>query len=189
MLSHKGDIYSNELANKGGSLPELPAGDVDPCWSGFAAAYCELELAAPYQELVRTMMELLAPHEGERWLDAGCGSGVMTELLLRSTNGRVFVDAVDFSRIMLRHMRVRMSHPIRLGQVRIHHLDLRNPLPFPDDSYQGIVANLVLPYIDTFQGVYTGLQALVKGSILGIPRLWSVVLLHRFRSQTASGAA
>jgi ubiquinone/menaquinone biosynthesis C-methylase UbiE len=125
--------------------------------------YPVIELAPPYRQLVRDMMSLMSPIRRETWLDLGCGSGIMTLELLRSTAGNVSVVALDCSRIMLNHFRSRLDTLIgRTNSVTLLQADIRKPMPFDSACFDGIAANLVLPYVDKFSDGSVGDQALIS---------------------------
>ncbi len=69
---------------------------------------------------------------GQHWLDAGCGTGEIAELLQRL--GRS-VTAVDASPEMVKRCKV----PATVVAVE--------DLPYPDDSFDGIVCSSVLEYL------------------------------------------
>jgi SAM-dependent methyltransferase len=97
---------------------------------------------APYNALYErpAMLRMLPPVDGRHVLDAGCGSGLYCELLLERG---ARVTGVDESAGMLAHARRRLA-----GRgVELHHADLREPLPFADGSFDGIVSALVMHYL------------------------------------------
>jgi SAM-dependent methyltransferase len=97
---------------------------------------------APFNALYErpAMLNLLPPLDGLRVLDAGCGSGIYAELL---TDRGARVTGIDGSAAMLEHARRRLAG--RGVELRV--ADLRNPLPFADASFDGIVSALVVHYL------------------------------------------
>lgn len=97
---------------------------------------------APYNALYErpAMLRMLPPLDGLHVLDAGCGSGLYCELLL---DRGARVTGVDESAGMLAHARRRLAG----RDVELHHADLREPLPFADGSFDGIVSALVMHYL------------------------------------------
>lgn len=115
-------------------------------WNSYAKIYPNLELAAPYKKLVKTIEGYVNPEEGQVWLDAGCGPGSTMDIILK--NGKVQeVVGIDFNEIMINHAKKRFeSHP-HGAKTKIHQHDLRKKISYPDNSFDGIISNLVLSYI------------------------------------------
>jgi ubiquinone/menaquinone biosynthesis C-methylase UbiE len=87
---------------------------------------------ARMQTFARAIEEVSAP--GQHWLDAGCGTGELAEML--QTLGRV-VSAVDASPEMVRHCTV----PSTVAKVE--------NLPFANETFDGIVCSSVLEYTES----------------------------------------
>ncbi|GAA2405590.1 hypothetical protein GCM10010404_74650 [Nonomuraea africana] len=77
---------------------------------------------------------------GRRILDAGCGSGPLSAALRE--RGAV-VTGIDASAGMLEQARRRLGDGADLRVA-----DLRDPLPFPDDAFDDVIAFLVLHYLE-----------------------------------------
>src|SRR5207248_5280886 len=88
----------------------------------------------------RPIRSLLPPSlDGKTVLDVGCAAGAMAaELLRRGAD----VTGIDLSQGMVEAARLRCE-----GRGRFLVADLADPLPFPDDAFDGIVASLVLHYV------------------------------------------
>jgi ubiquinone/menaquinone biosynthesis C-methylase UbiE len=144
------------------AVSNFAGGDADSCWRSLASVYPVLEHAPPYREMVDALTELMNPQPGEHWLDAGCGAGTMTAEIWRRTNGKAQILALDHSERMLAHFQRRSFHPPPTDGAIVTRLgDLRERLPFPDDSFDGIVGNLVFSYIDAFWDGRRRVDALV----------------------------
>ncbi|MBI4122417.1 MAG: class I SAM-dependent methyltransferase [Parcubacteria group bacterium] len=122
----------------------------------YGSIYPYLEDAKPYKDLVGQVEDYIEPKAGESWLDLGTGSGAMVDAIWRKSKGGVRgVTAVDLTETMLAHLRRRLpelSPPPREGRIKLVRHNLSNRLPFSDASFDGVVANLVLPYIETHEG-------------------------------------
>lgn len=111
----------------------------------FAASY-EAEnatslLNAHYER--PAILALAGDVTGRRILDAGCGSGpLMAELLKRGAT----VTGIDASPAMIELARDRLGHTSSL-----HVGDIGKPLPFPDDSFDDVIASLVLHYLEDWE--------------------------------------
>ncbi|WP_256300090.1 class I SAM-dependent methyltransferase [Haloarchaeobius salinus] len=84
--------------------------------------------------------------EGARVLDAGCGTGVYTELLL---DRGAEVVGVDASEAMLAHAREAVGDRAEFWQA-----DLGERLEFPGDSFDGIVSALALGYVADWEALF-----------------------------------
>ncbi|GEM35220.1 methyltransferase [Nocardia neocaledoniensis NBRC 108232] len=85
------------------------------------------------------MLELAGDVRGRRILDAGCCSGALSAALRERGAD---VTGIDASAGMLEQARMRLGADadLRVG-------DLADPLPFADDTFDDIVASLVLHYL------------------------------------------
>src|SRR5262245_38268123 len=94
----------------------------------------------------------------ERVLDAGCGSGRVTELLLdRLPRGRVV--ALDGSRAMLDQARGRLAR--FSDRVSYIEADLRGPLPI-DDPVDAILSTATFHWIHDHAALYCHLAAVTR---------------------------
>lgn len=120
-------------------------------WEKYARIYPTLEVARPYKHLMQTISSFVKPEQGHVWLDAGCGPGSTIDLILN--NGEVEkVIGFDFNQQMLKHVTKRFTNHAEKNKVAVHSHDLRFKVPYPDNYFNGIVSNLVLPYITEHQG-------------------------------------
>jgi len=76
------------------------------------------------------MYSALSPEEGERVLEVGVGTGISLE---HYPTG-VEVDAIDYSRPMLRKAQRRLARTPVPATVRLHHMDAHR-LEFDDDTF------------------------------------------------------
>jgi len=85
--------------------------------------------------------ELIKPDS--RWLDAGCGSGVLSREL---TYHGCKVDAIDGSRKMIEY--AKSSSKKDINNISYDEVDLSGFLSYPDSSYEGILSSSVIEYMD-----------------------------------------
>ncbi|MEV4142683.1 methyltransferase domain-containing protein [Amycolatopsis sp. NPDC049691] len=107
----------------------------------FADAYTaenETSLMNAYYERPATLA-LAGDVAGRRILDAGCGSGPLFAALRE--RGAV-VTGFDQSAAMIEHARKRLG-----ADADLRVADLAEPLPYPDDAFDDVVASLVLHYL------------------------------------------
>lgn len=102
-----------------------------------------------FRERANELFSLLDGHElvGRRWLDAGCGSGVLTALLAaRGCN----VTAVDASPEMVRQAeRMLLACSSRgLRQPKFGVVDTIERLDWPAAAFDGILCSSVVEYLD-----------------------------------------
>ncbi|QLY28524.1 class I SAM-dependent methyltransferase [Nocardia huaxiensis] len=131
----------------------LPTGPVQPySYDSIAEAYTaenETSLLNAYYERP-AMLELAGDVSGRRILDAGCGSGALfAELRDRGAT----VTGIDASAGMLELARRRLGSD---ADLRI--ADLANPLAFPDNAFDDVIASLVLHYLRDWGPALTELR-------------------------------
>ncbi|MFL1429955.1 MULTISPECIES: class I SAM-dependent methyltransferase [unclassified Nocardiopsis] len=110
-------------------------------YDGFAEAYAaenENNLQNAYYERP-AMLALAGDVSGRRILDAGCGAGPLASAL---RDRGADVTGIDASAGMLALARRRLGDGADLRVV-----DLHDPLPFADDTFDDVVASLVLHYL------------------------------------------
>lgn len=106
-------------------------------WSAYARVYDSLCQLDPYRELVRDLVDRIAPRSQQHILDAGCGTGQVTRAVQdRCPTARLI--GVDASPAMLKRAAGR-GRWAELAQV-----DLDGPLPFPEEWFDAIVSSNVL---------------------------------------------
>lgn len=127
-------------------VPEDPAVAADPGrindYDSFAEAYAaenETGMANAHYERP-AVLELAGDVAGRRILDAGCGAGPLCAAL--RDRGAV-VTGIDKSAGMLELARRRLGPDVDLRAA-----DLADPLPFPDEAFDDVMASLVLHYLE-----------------------------------------
>jgi ubiquinone/menaquinone biosynthesis C-methylase UbiE len=129
-----------------------PAADYD----GFAAAYSarnENNLFNAHYERPE-MIRLAGDVAGLDVLDAGCGSGPLTEAL-RAKNA--VLSGFDLSPAMVDLARRRLGED---ADVRV--ADLGAPLPYADDRFDLVVASLALHYVEDWASALAELRRVLK---------------------------
>jgi len=120
-------------------------------WEEYSDIYANLEKARPYTNLSNVLRRLIEPTEGDIWLDVGCGPLRCSELIHAKSDGKIIkIEAVD---IVLKPAKDKLEKLSRLGfslPVNLKYASVTETLPYPDCSFDGIVANLVLPYVTDF---------------------------------------
>lgn len=111
--------------------------DYDSIAEGYAAEN-ETSLLNAYYERP-AMLELAGDVTGRRILDAGCGSGPLFAAL---RDRGAAVTGIDASAGMLELARRRLG-----ADADLRVADLADPLPFPDDAFDDVIASLVLHYL------------------------------------------
>ena len=108
-------------------------------WNAYAKAYDGLLAFAPYKHLVEHVSDIVLSYKPERVLDLGCGTGNVTAMLVQK-NPQVHVDAVDWSRAMLKMLPKKVAGK----SVVISRSDALGFLERSDRRYDVIVMNNVL---------------------------------------------
>jgi len=115
-------------------------------------------IADPMTRWGAAVVDRLQVRGDERVLDAGCGSGRVTELLLeRLPHGHVI--AVDASRAMVEEARRRLAP---LGE-RVTYVvaDLLDPLPI-ETPVDGILSTATFHWITDHEGLFANLAAILR---------------------------
>ncbi|MFI0976439.1 class I SAM-dependent methyltransferase [Streptomyces sp. NPDC021093] len=142
------------------ATPESPAGPTREFaandYDGFAEAYeaeNETSLLNAYYNRP-AILDLAGDVAGRRVLDVGCGAGpVFAALRDRGAT----VTGFDASAGMLKLARRRLG-----PDAALHHGDLADPLPFPDSSFDDVVAPLVLHYLEDWTAPLAELRRVLK---------------------------
>ncbi|MCP2303314.1 class I SAM-dependent methyltransferase [Actinokineospora globicatena] len=125
-------------------------------YDGFAEAYAagnETSLENAYYERPATLA-LAGDVAGRRILDAGCGAGPLSaELLSRGAD----VSGFDQSAEMLALARRRLGSDVDLRVA-----DLASPLPYADDTFDDVIASLVLHYLQDWAPPLAELHRILK---------------------------
>lgn len=101
------------------------------------------------------LLKIIPPVKGRKVLDAGCGTGSLTEWLL---DQGAEVIGVDASPHMLEQAKKRIQNRAIL---KLH--DLKEPLSFiEDDSLDLVVSSLVMHYIYNVESVFRELYRVLK---------------------------
>jgi SAM-dependent methyltransferase len=138
-------------------MTPIPETRVMPAeYDGFAEAYTaenETSLNNAYYERPATLA-LAGDVAGRRILDAGCGSGPLFAAL--RDRGAV-VTGIDQSAGMLEQARRRLG-----ADADLRVADLADPLPFPDDAFDDVIASLVLHYLEDWGPTLTELRRVLR---------------------------
>jgi ubiquinone/menaquinone biosynthesis C-methylase UbiE len=127
-------------------------------WNGYAQFYYYLERAEPYQKLMKEITALIPEEVNGRWLDMGSGSGGIVDILVKKKHSSFYeVSATDIDPTMISHLEKRFTD---IPSVKTKMLDLAPAIDIPNNSLDGVTANLVLPYV-TYHHGEIGKKALV----------------------------
>jgi len=123
-------------------------------WEEYGEIYFNLEKAWPYHNLAQSIERLLNPKKGDVWLDVGCGPLRVSELIWEKSEGQVkSIEAID---IVLKPARDKLEKLAKQGIIlpaNLKYASITDSLPYEDNFFDGIGANLVLPYITDFLGL------------------------------------
>jgi len=116
-------------------------------------------IADPMTRWGAATLDRLPLHGAETVLDAGCGSGRVTELLLeRLPRGRVI--ALDVSPSMVGHARRRLE-TVAGGRVTFVVADLAAPLPL-EGPVDAVFSNATFHWISNHEALYGNLAAVLR---------------------------
>jgi SAM-dependent methyltransferase len=163
-------------------MSPAPGSSAD-AYNGFAAEYSaqsEASLVNGYY-MHPAIVNLAGDVAGRRILDAGCGSGPIAAKL---RDRGATVTGFDSSAGMLELARRRLG-----PDADLHLADLAAPLPFPDDTFDDVIAALVLHYLEDWTGPLAELRRVLKPGgrlIAAVDHPFAIELLHR--QQTGKAA-
>lgn len=116
---------------------------------------------------------------GRRILDAGCGSG---PLLAELRDRGAIVTGIDSSTAMLELARRRLGRDANLTVA-----DLRDPLPFPDNAFDDVIASLVLHYLEDWAPTLSELHRILTPGgrlIVSVDHPFAIHAIQRQAGQT-----
>jgi ubiquinone/menaquinone biosynthesis C-methylase UbiE len=125
-------------------------------YDSFAESYSrdnESNLSNGYYERP-AMIALAGDVDGHRVLDAGCGSGPLSAAL---RDRGAAVTGFDSSPAMVELARQRLG-----ADADLHVADLSQPLPFEDDTFDDVVASLVLHYVRDWEAPLAELRRVLR---------------------------
>jgi ubiquinone/menaquinone biosynthesis C-methylase UbiE len=118
-------------------------------WEECLKIYWHMEKAGFYNQLVKVIREFIRPREGEIWLDAGCGPARMSRVIWEKEKKVQKIVGID---IVLEPARGTLAKHGGSIPLELRYANLGEKLPFPNNFFDGIVANLVLTYVIDFHG-------------------------------------
>ena len=134
------------------SEPSMTARDYDRFAEAYSAENESSLLNAHYER--PAMLRLAGDVTGRRILDAGCGSGPLSEAL-RAQGAAV--TGFDVSAGMVDLARRRLG-----DEADLHVADLGAPLPFTDAQFDDVAASLVLHYIEDWTAPLEELRRVLR---------------------------
>ncbi|MGW1756725.1 class I SAM-dependent DNA methyltransferase [Streptomyces mirabilis] len=141
-------------------VPGSFAQPADPARANDYDSFAEAYAAETENNLVNAyyarpaMLALAGDVAGRRILDAGCGAGPLSAAL--RDRGAV-VTGIDASAGMLALARRRLG-----DDVALHVVDLGDRLPFDDDTFDDVVASLVLHYLEDWGPTLAELRRVLR---------------------------
>jgi phosphatidylethanolamine/phosphatidyl-N-methylethanolamine N-methyltransferase len=119
---------------------------IERVYSTYARIYDHV-FGRVFQEGREAAMAQLAPHEGERILEVGVGTGLLLPLYPRHCD----IVGIDLSDRMLDEARKR-ANTLRLDNIVLHHMDASN-MAFEDNSFDTVVAAYVITAVPDHRAV------------------------------------
>lgn len=107
----------------------------------------------PYQALLKHTTRWLEPKPGQRWLDLGCGSGQLTRMLWKLSEGRIgAVVGLDVAAINDEiYHKLRSELQAGPEQIRFQAGDFQSGLStFPTGHFDGVVSGLAIQYAESY---------------------------------------
>jgi trans-aconitate 2-methyltransferase len=123
-----------------------------------AASYDRV--STPQQRWAIPVLEHLAPDGVTRVLDAGCGSGRVTQAIVDRLP-QAHVVALDGSQQMLDEAARRLSAAVDAGRVSFVHADLGLPLPI-DQPVDAVVSTAAFHWVSDHDALFANLAAVLR---------------------------
>ncbi len=111
----------------------------------------------------------LAPPNGLRWIDVGCGNGAFTEVLIARC-APAAVDAIDPSEGQLRFARTRAG-----AKLATFHIGEAQALPFADNSFDAASMALVISFVPEPQKAALEMARVVKPGGMVATYMWDML--------------
>jgi len=119
-------------------------------WEEYARIYRNLEKASPYYRLGKTIEWFIEPKAGDVCLDVGCGPAKMSQIIWEKSKETVKeIIGIDIVLKPARESLKKIGHSIPL---KLRYANIGQKLPFSDNHFDVIVANLILSYVIDFEG-------------------------------------
>jgi len=123
-----------------------------------AASYDRV--ATPQARWATPVLDHLSPDGVTRVLDAGCGSGRVTEAILERLP-QAHVVALDGSRRMLDVAAGRLRAAVDVGRISFIHADLAQPLPL-DEPVDAVVSTATFHWVSDHDALFANLAAVLR---------------------------
>jgi ubiquinone/menaquinone biosynthesis C-methylase UbiE len=168
-------------------VPESPAGPADQTAANHYDSFAEAYTAENEASLINgyyarpAILGLAGDVAGRRILDAGCGSGPIAAAL---RDRGAIMTGFDSSTKMVELARQRLG-----DDADLHVADLGSPLPFPDSTFDDVIAALVLHYLEDWTAPLAELRrVLTPGGrlIAAVDHPFAITLMHREQGRTPS---
>lgn len=123
-----------------------------------AKAFWGQQALPPYQQLLADTTARLNPRPGDRWLDLGCGRGMLSRAVWEKSGGAVAevvgLDCAAANAEAYNRLQAALSPTPRPGQIRFVTADFSAGLgDFHDASFDGVVSGLALSYAESYSEV------------------------------------
>jgi ubiquinone/menaquinone biosynthesis C-methylase UbiE len=119
-------------------------------WEEYSKIYFNLEKAAPYFNLSRSVEKLINPKKEDIFLDLGIGPGKMSKMLWEKSGKTL--DKIYGIDIVLEPAKESLKKANKDTPLKLIRANLGEKMPFPDNYFDGIVANLCISYVIDFEG-------------------------------------
>ncbi|MFN2608853.1 MAG: trans-aconitate 2-methyltransferase [Acidimicrobiales bacterium] len=123
-----------------------------------AASYDRV--AIPQARWAAPLLDHLRPQGVHRLLDAGCGSGRVTQAVLERLPD-AHVVALDGSRHMLDEAARRLAPEVAAGRVSFVHADLNRPIPL-DEPVDAIVSTATFHWVPDHDDLFANLASVLR---------------------------
>ena len=114
---------------------------------GIAARLEERGRTDGYLRVFRNLIDEVGLQSGEKVLEVGCGTGILTRWLFHKTNGENPIIGLDLSRHLLREAKA-LAVKEKLEAKIVYQEGSAEDIPFPDNSFDVTISSTVMEEVD-----------------------------------------
>ncbi|PJE73537.1 MAG: hypothetical protein COV02_02055, partial [Candidatus Terrybacteria bacterium CG10_big_fil_rev_8_21_14_0_10_41_10] len=142
-------VFYDSLGDARARMIEIVKKKEQKFWSNYSKFYHYMEKSDSHKEIVDDFKNSIGEVKG-KWIDLGSGSGAIANILNeKGVRSNAEIIATDFEHNFIEELKNRFKEK---NNIQIEFLDLGDKINFKKNNFDGVTANLVLPYIVCHDG-------------------------------------